>query len=336
MSSVEPSPRKRQRLEYTRVETDPSTCPPQQHEKHWYDDGSVVLHVEDTLFRVHRSILAKHSEIFRDAFALPAPVEAEEHDGFPLVRLRGDRIQGWNELLDALYDSFTYFDTLNSLDLDAKLTAAMSLLRVSTKYRIDYCRAKCLAILSQHFVSSPTYEPAAQLPSFGQACDMVKMARETNAMSLLPCALLMVACAEDHSAIYSTDLPLFDKISVYHARLELIRLQRECMFPFVQNIWRPNRTCERNYSGTVCAALLQDESSRYAAAPEAMYFFVDDASFWPTDKTRAKPPCKSCRAIVLRELAQGRQKIWEQLPELFHLGKNWDELRQMQDAESGC
>ncbi|KAL1680157.1 hypothetical protein EV122DRAFT_208432 [Schizophyllum commune] len=334
MSSVEPSPRKRQRLEYLQVETDSSTFPPQHHEKHWYDDGSVVLHVEDTLFRVHRSILARHSEIFRDAFALPAPVEAEEHDGCPLVRLRGDRLQGWNELLDALYDSFTYFDTLNSLDLDAKLTAAMSLLRVSTKYRIDYCRAKCLAILSQHFASSETYMPVTQLPSFGQACNMVKLARETNAMSLLPCALLTIACAEDHSAIYSADIPLVDKMAVYHARLELIRLQRECMFPSVKNIWRSHRTCERNYSGSVCAALLQDEFGKYTAAPEAMYFFVNDASFWPTDKTRATPPCKSCRTILLRELAEGRQKIWERLPDLFRLGRHWDELRQIQDAES--
>ena len=227
-----------------------------------------------------------------------------------------------------------YFDALNSLDLDAKLTAAMSLLRVSTKYRIDYCRAKCLAILSQHFASSETYMPVTQFPSFGQACDMVKLARETNAMSLLPCALLTIACAADHSAIYSADIPLVDKMAVYHARLELIRLQRECMFPFVKNIWRSHRTCERNYSGSVCAALLQDEFGKYTAAPEAMYFFVNDASFWPTDKTRATPPCKSCRTSVLKELAEGRQEIWERLPDLFRLGRHWDDLRQIQDAES--
>ncbi|KAL1752596.1 hypothetical protein FB107DRAFT_219601 [Schizophyllum commune] len=333
MSSVEPSPRKRQRLECSQVETDSFTLPPQHHEKHWYDDGSVVLHVEDTLFRVHRSILAKHSEIFQDAFALPTPVEAEEHDGCPLVRLRGDRLQGWNELLDALYDSFTCV-ILPRPRREAHRGDELSLLRVSTKYRIDYCRAKCLTILSQHFASSATYMPVTQLPSFGQACDMAKLARETNAMSLLPCALLTIACAEDHSAIYSADIPLVDKTAVYHARLELIRLQREYMFPFVKNIWRSHRTCERNYSGSVCAALLQDEFVKYTAAPEAMYFFVNDASFWPTDKTRATPPCKSCRTIVLRELAEGRQKIWERLPDLFHLANNWDELRQMQDAES--
>jgi BTB/POZ domain len=34
----------------------------------WFPDGNVVLQVESTLFRVHRSILSMHSEVFHGMF----------------------------------------------------------------------------------------------------------------------------------------------------------------------------------------------------------------------------------------------------------------------------
>ncbi|KAG5633127.1 hypothetical protein H0H81_010682, partial [Sphagnurus paluster] len=44
----------------------------------WMHDGSIVLAVENTLFRVHQTILAHHSEIFSDLFSLPQAEEGEE------------------------------------------------------------------------------------------------------------------------------------------------------------------------------------------------------------------------------------------------------------------
>ena len=39
----------------------------------WFDDGNVVLQVESTLFRVHRSILSMRSEVFQGMFSVPQP-----------------------------------------------------------------------------------------------------------------------------------------------------------------------------------------------------------------------------------------------------------------------
>ncbi len=33
----------------------------QKHPVYWFDDGSLILHVQDVLFRVHHSLLKRHS-----------------------------------------------------------------------------------------------------------------------------------------------------------------------------------------------------------------------------------------------------------------------------------
>ncbi|KAL1742700.1 hypothetical protein HDZ31DRAFT_42663 [Schizophyllum fasciatum] len=327
MSSIETSPRKRQRTDSPSDETLSCTASPERHEKHWYDDGSVVLQVEDVLFRVHRSILAKYSPIFKDAFAMPQPAGEEEVDGCLVVHLRGDCRRGWSELLDAIYDAFTYFDGVESLDLEEKFSTATALLRVSTKYRVRYCRERCLSILSRHFASSPQYTPVAVLPTVAQACEMVRLAREAEAMMLLPFALMRIA-SEDHSTIYAADIPLVDKLAVFDGRLELIAVQRERMFPFVKQFKSP-QTCERFRSGyNPCSSSIEQQFSKYLATPERLFYFVDDPTYWFTRE------CVSCKVAWCKIIMDGRQHIWDRLPEIFHLGKSWAELRQAQEVDN--
>lgn len=73
-----------------------------------FDDGSVVLRVKDppTLFRVHRALIARHSEVFRDMFAMPQPEngdDAEMIETCPVVDLH-DSANDMSSLLRALYD----------------------------------------------------------------------------------------------------------------------------------------------------------------------------------------------------------------------------------------
>ena len=49
-----------------------------QHPDFWFSDGSIVLCVDKMLFRVHQTILGKHSEVFDDLFTLPQPIKEEE------------------------------------------------------------------------------------------------------------------------------------------------------------------------------------------------------------------------------------------------------------------
>lgn len=85
-----------------------------RHEKFWLYDGSIILWVEDTLFRVHQTVLSNSSEIFSTLFTLPqSNTDQDSIEGCPIVQLH-DRAADFNDLLNALYyPSFVYcFDTL--------------------------------------------------------------------------------------------------------------------------------------------------------------------------------------------------------------------------------
>lgn len=55
----------------------------------WFDDGSIIIKVEETLFKVYRGTLMQQSELFRDLLTLPQPNDAETIDGCHVVWLEG-------------------------------------------------------------------------------------------------------------------------------------------------------------------------------------------------------------------------------------------------------
>jgi hypothetical protein len=77
---------------------------PSHSTNYWFDDGNVVLQVESTLFRVHRSILSMHSEVFRGMFSVPQPAATDGDlvDNCPVVQLP-DRAVDWTHVLKAFY-----------------------------------------------------------------------------------------------------------------------------------------------------------------------------------------------------------------------------------------
>ena len=77
---------------------DPSTA-----NSTWFDDGSIVLNVETTLFRVHRTTLSKHSTVFEDMFSIPQPPDQATIEGCPIVK-KPDSARDFAYLLKALYD----------------------------------------------------------------------------------------------------------------------------------------------------------------------------------------------------------------------------------------
>ena len=90
-----------------------SSAEPTRHTEFWLHDGSIVLCVQETLFRVHQTILANHSEVFADLFRLPQPLEGEEAEmeggdgmhkieGCHVVHLQDD-VDDFVDLLKAIY-----------------------------------------------------------------------------------------------------------------------------------------------------------------------------------------------------------------------------------------
>jgi hypothetical protein len=70
--------------------------------KIWHSDGSIVLQVDNTQFRVHWSLLALNSSFFRDMRGLPRPPNQPSIEGCPIVELH-DAVIDVEYLLTALY-----------------------------------------------------------------------------------------------------------------------------------------------------------------------------------------------------------------------------------------
>jgi hypothetical protein len=66
-----------------------------QSQQFWFEDGNIVLEVEGTLFRIHRSIMGKHSKVFKDMFSIELPSAGPDQpctpDGCPIVSLQDPR-----------------------------------------------------------------------------------------------------------------------------------------------------------------------------------------------------------------------------------------------------
>ena len=78
----------------------------QRHDDLWLSDGSVVLAAEDTLFKVHKSQLSRHSVIFRDMFTLPVgETNKEGSDAEHPIVLEGIELDGFRAFLALLYPS---------------------------------------------------------------------------------------------------------------------------------------------------------------------------------------------------------------------------------------
>ncbi|EJD35496.1 hypothetical protein AURDEDRAFT_175425 [Auricularia subglabra TFB-10046 SS5] len=59
---------------------------PSRHGEFWFPDGSIVLGVENVLFKVHRSVLARQSELFEGMFESGTPgKDGEGCEALPLV-----------------------------------------------------------------------------------------------------------------------------------------------------------------------------------------------------------------------------------------------------------
>lgn len=72
----------------------------------YFEDGNLILATHDTptLFKVHRGVLARHSEVFQDMFAFPpAQYEAEVLDGCQVVVMHDLPLE-LGHLIKALYD----------------------------------------------------------------------------------------------------------------------------------------------------------------------------------------------------------------------------------------
>ncbi|TDL18485.1 hypothetical protein BD410DRAFT_793190 [Rickenella mellea] len=300
-----------------------------QHPNLWFDDGSVVLSSEQTLFRVHRSVLSFNSTIFRDMFSLPPGEDAGEDpedtwEGLPLVKMHDDDEDIAN-FLTALYDR-TY--SLSSLPIDV----LAGLLRTSTKYEVAHLRTQAIKYLGPiydlSYRSLTTLQPYTTKTHGVQfATLIINTARETKAELLLPGAFFFLAM-QDIDVIFETvtkeerpryKISMDDLKTCINGREQLIKFNRDNIYSFGDS---PDQKCST-------APWCISKMSEFVNSPVCKEHTVDpnatavlDPDFW----TPLTPLCSKCLETHRRSSRKGLRKVINLLP-LYFKFSDWATLR---------
>ena len=103
---------KRARSESDNRSEGPSTGARRKDEDFWYEDGNITLATRDVDFRVFKGILAEHSPVFKDMFAIPQPSgnpsPTAQADDCPIIHL-ADSADDVHFMLMKLYNMCVYW-----------------------------------------------------------------------------------------------------------------------------------------------------------------------------------------------------------------------------------
>ncbi|KAG1815401.1 hypothetical protein EV424DRAFT_1628024, partial [Suillus variegatus] len=337
-----------------------------KHTDLWFCDGSIILRAEDTLFRVHKSQLARHSAFFRDLFSLPQPSAesadsttssssptvvvnnnpalqidtTNEVEGCPVLRLH-DTSEDVENLLTALYDGPNFG---KNDPTDFRIVSGI--LRLATKYLVDSLRTKALVHLSKAWPTSlkgwdarEDLTRADEMQSgpgmsniYPSPADVIILAREVNAPSLLPSAFYDLSRyhytqlfeQDDESGPSIAQLPLSNadlqrlalgKEASQHAITTLIRSMGSHSHPLLLGHHaHSHRSCRRDFSELVALATQHYLFDRERGCTDPLY--VAEELGQPFVEVSE---CEACARALAIWTTRERERMWKMIPLWFRL-----------------
>ncbi|KAF7370421.1 BTB domain-containing protein [Mycena sanguinolenta] len=288
----------------------------------WISDGNVVLQASQMQFRVHWSVLARNSSVFRDMQGLPQPPDEPTIDGCPVVHLSDDP-NDIGHLLEVLYTpTFLHREKL-------KLPVIGALIRLGCKYdfkdlfdaAVARIMVECPTTLEDYDLVSDSFKNIEHY--IGLDFDLISLASE-NILAALPSAY--------YGAVTGFSLAgLFDGIqrddgTVAHlGGLDLRRcvVAREKL---LVKQFEPGYTLgwAQKWDFDGCENSAQCRTSRETVLRENLECADIEALTRPF-MVMFHEYCAPCARHVKACIAAGRRKIWEELPDFFDLPP-WSEL----------
>ncbi|KAJ7232031.1 hypothetical protein B0H12DRAFT_1239748 [Mycena haematopus] len=317
---------------------------PTRVEELWFEDGGLVVQAEQSLFRVSRAVLAARSSIFKDMLGLTQPPDAETIDGCPVVRLL-DSAEDVTCFFRAIFDS-SFFE---SYPCKVSFEHTLSITRLSHKYAVDYLLRRALVHLSRDFPTTLSeYDTLVTAPekthfrdimenddAISPCVAVVQLARQVNALWMLPMAFYMLASAHkqivqqilqcstfrNHAArLGGDDVIIFLTSSLLQASLEN---EAVSFLHSVDN--NANCTGGPKCNAARLSALTQVQN--YIAdtcAPDPLAVCIG-ARIWDALSGGC---CAKCYQCLKKAHDEARQPIWDKLPDICGLPP-WPELEKM-------
>ncbi|KLO06811.1 hypothetical protein SCHPADRAFT_860929 [Schizopora paradoxa] len=316
--------------------TDVEVSGPRPHSTLWYEDGNIVLAADVYLYRVHKSILSKHSTVLKDMFQLCSEGEgepkdsaesasdAEQYEGVPIVRMVNDSDDDVYYFLATLYEH-NFFRT----HMYTKLSFLKSLAYMCTKYDAHKVRDDLVDHLSQIYPNTlSAYDDIMASKKFKSTrvdrdFHLLAIAKQIDARIVLPtvfyaCATQPLSVIMQSSSIieqgdYDTIISGREKITKHSYKVATLLLL-------------PEKKCQRR--NTECEILRTSSLLNYVdfKTDEPPPFPLQAPSDGALPEARADL-CKACVKNYLNSLKSSRKSFWDRLPSFFDL-EDWNELRQ--------
>ncbi|KAJ6580537.1 hypothetical protein DFH09DRAFT_1309863 [Mycena vulgaris] len=299
-------------------------------EELWFKDGTLVLGVERSIFRVYGGLLAEKSPVFHDMLEFPQPDDAEVFDGCPVVHLP-DNEHDMKCFLRALFD----FEFFLPFPEETTLDTLIGVIRISTKYQVDSLRKRALKHLSSSFPPTLAEYPAS--PSWhipgAEWIHVVNFAREMSLDWILPFALYhVVAHCRPALLLNGTDvdgvhleLKPADKLLCLE---QAVTMTGDASSQITDWLWEPLPIpgCSSGYNCTKAriAARKNAEGWRAQLTPPLRLWEPED---WDTLKV-----CQQCESAMKTRCQAAREAFWQGLPGRFGIS-GWDALKQMKEEQ---
>ncbi|KLO07226.1 hypothetical protein SCHPADRAFT_1001839 [Schizopora paradoxa] len=318
----------------------PALSSPKRHETLWLADGNVVLATKTYLFRVHKSVLAMRSSVFRDMFGLPSAhdegsgaqevvgIVPELCDGIPMVTLE-DEGRDVEHLLKTIYESRYY----NSHDEHHTVDKVCALLKLSSKYNFQGILVDVIEHLSRIFPTrleeyEGIFEGHPFRYDFEGNCHasnhLLASAIQAGVDDLFPA--LYYACANEPFSVLRrivSDTPAgwaaLERLVEGQYKLKdagprimstFVELTERCVYdhnlgfrPFVE---------KQSWHSDYCY----------------QFFTIDLGELTGSTITQSlhERVCADCLDGIKETIEQERVRIWKELPQYFGLG-NWGSVR---------
>ncbi|KAJ6466354.1 hypothetical protein C8R45DRAFT_1172882 [Mycena sanguinolenta] len=290
--------------------------------EYWFDEGNIILQVESTQFRLPKSMLSMHSNVFRDMFMMPLPADEPTVEGCPVVILTGDTVEDWTHVLGAIFPKF--------LMETPSLALVAAILRLSKKYDFPEFRKDCLRRLRKEFpVTLEEFDECDDSWSYIKDekniyLSVLSLAHEIGLHSILPLLYcLMVAVDNDQYMPKILDLndgsvSTSDRLACTLGVVNLLRLQSNTTMKWHSYI--PCDPCKQDYK---CGAAVKQILLDLAEVDFPELHIVDD---W--DEKWEKDLCRHCRKEAKKVFEAGRERCWKGLPAAFGL-PDWEKLKSL-------
>ncbi|KAI1787708.1 hypothetical protein LXA43DRAFT_683630 [Ganoderma leucocontextum] len=304
----------------------------------WLPDGSIIVITENIAFRVHKSVLSLHSEVFRDLFLVPTPRASntadpmETLDDCPVVKL-SDNLNDLRHLFLVLCYGKNYYyrdDEPQAVPFDV----LESLIRMGHKYCVHSVLRDALFRLQKYYSTDMStwldHNKRAQYVAAPEPRSAIRtinvLAPLTNTPSLLPaafltcCGLIEPMMAEVANTSGLLGMNLADVLRVINGTAALTRAGVDRIVRLATAIPSKRRVCQTGNCLYVARRALytrEKDSSLHEMQNHAAAFEPTlHAWFWSAATTTL---CTECEAESNRKDEERCRESWRQLPAMLGL-----------------